>query len=130
MDAEAPSPAFAVIAFLLWVALGMSVLAAFAYYRAGLTNLIWNNVSLGDHRFSSTLRPWRLVSIYLTNLVAIAATVGLAIPWTRVRLASYRADHLTILPAGPLDAFAASQSGQLSATGSELVDVSGIDLGI
>jgi uncharacterized membrane protein YjgN (DUF898 family) len=112
------------------IALGASIVSAYAYVSATVTNLVWNNLSLGEHRFSSTQRPVEVAMIFLTNLAAAALTLGLALPWARIRLARYRADHLQVLPAFALDEFVASESHVVKATAGEFADALGLDIGL
>ena len=58
--------------------------------QRAVTNAVWNHTHLGPHRFVSSLAFFPLLRLHATNFVAIVATVGLAIPWARVRLARYR----------------------------------------
>ena len=51
-------------------------------------------------------------------------------PWARVRLARYRAESLTLLPAGPLLSAADAAAGDESATGSELSEAMDLDFGL
>ena len=68
--------------------------------------------------------------IYAANIVAIAVTLGLAVPWARVRLARYRAASLTLLPGGPLLSEADAAAAEESATGAELSDAMDLDFGL
>ncbi|SIQ49517.1 YjgN family protein [Solilutibacter tolerans] len=102
------------------------------YLRVRYTNLMWQNTSLMLHRFESTLRVRDVTWIYLSNIVAILFTLGLAVPWAMVRLARYRAEHFTLIATGDLDEFAAASQMHAGATGAELVDAldAGLDFGI
>lgn len=102
------------------------------YLRVRYTNLMWENTSIGPHRFESTLRVRDVTWLYLSNIVAILCTLGLAVPWAMIRLARYRAEHFTLLAIGDLDEFAAASDMRAGATGAELVDAldAGIDFGI
>ena len=68
--------------------------------------------------------------LYVTNVLAIALTLGLAVPWARVRMARYRADSLTLIPGGPLVARAAVGGAEDVATGAELSDAMDLDFGL
>lgn len=121
---------FAMMLFLL-VFYG-SFFLLLTYLHVRYTNLMWQNTSLLLHRFESTLRVRDVIWIYASNIVAILLTLGLAVPWAKVRLARYRAEHFTLIATGDLDEFAAASEMEATATGAELVDAldAGLDFGI
>ena len=102
------------------------------YLRVRYTNLMWRNSSLALHRFESTLRVRDVTWIYFSNIVAILCTLGLAVPWAKIRLARYRAEHFTLVATGDLDEFVAASEMSAGATGAELIDAldAGFDFGI
>jgi uncharacterized membrane protein YjgN (DUF898 family) len=100
------------------------------YLTARLQNLVWNHTRLGEHRFVSTLSARKLFWIYLTNLLGVLVTLGLFMPWASVRLARYRVDSVTLLPAGPLDDVVAGEPEQLGATGQEAAEFFDIDIAL
>jgi uncharacterized membrane protein YjgN (DUF898 family) len=107
-------------------------LGIWTYTHVRMTNLLYNQSRLGLYSFSSTLEYWPMLGIYLTNGLAILCSIGLAVPWARIRLARYRADHLAIVGDGDLtdfvrDAFA---QGEVGATGTEMDSLMGIDIGL
>ena len=99
------------------------------YVATRVNNLVYNNTDIGGNRLHSTLRARDMISIYLTNTLAILCSVGMLIPWAMVRLARYRASRLTLLSVGNLDTFTASHAGEESAAASELDAVFDIDIG-
>ena len=107
------------------------VLAILVYAKVRYTNLLWNNASLGPHRFESSLRVRDMLWLYASNGVAIICTIGLAVPWAMVRLARYRASHFTVVAAGDLGEFFASSESRPGSAGEELVDALdvGLDIG-
>lgn len=98
--------------------------------QTGLGNLIWNNLNLGGHRFRSELRFGRLLLINLTNSLAILFTFGLMYPWATIRSTRYRLESLSVIPAGEMDEFVATESAAVQAAGEELADVLDIDIGL
>ena len=98
--------------------------------RTALTNLMWNHATLGPHRFRSTLSEVRVVWIFLSNALAIVASLGLLVPWAKVRLARYRAAHWVLEANGDLDAFLADVRHDESAAGAEVGEVFDVDLSI
>ena len=124
-------------------ALGFGIIAALLLFYAGLfalgiflrvryANLLWNNASLGPHRFESTLRVRDMLWLYASNLVAIVCTLGLAVPWAMIRLARYRAERFALLADGPIDDFVRDLEREHAAAGAELIDALdvGVDLGL
>lgn len=105
-------------------------LLLFAFVRARTTNALWNAVAIGPLRFESSLRGRDFMWIYFTNIVAILATLGFATPWAVIRTLRYRAAHFAMLAAGPLDAFAAAEAGQVGAAGQEVAEMFDLDVGL
>ncbi len=102
----------------------------FAYVRAGIFNATWNQATLGDLRFVSGVRPWPLFVIYLTNVVAILVTLGLATPWAMVRAMRYRADNLVIHAESGLKEFFAAESASVGAAGEEVGEMLDFDFSL
>jgi uncharacterized membrane protein YjgN (DUF898 family) len=102
----------------------------FAYIRARTTNAIWNALRIGPLSFESSLRARDLIWLYLSNLLAIAITLGLATPWAEVRAMRYRASKTTAIASGPLDGFAEGQAQRVSVAGEEVADFFGFDLAL
>lgn len=119
-----------VIAVVIGIALYFALLALPVFVQARLFNLCWNHTKLGEHRFRADMRARELIKIFLVNVVAIVFSLGMAIPWAMVRLARYRAEHLTLLPAGDLNQFVADSIAQKNAVGEELGDIFDIDVGL
>jgi len=108
--------------------LGVLVIYAFfifgflGYIKARIGNLIWNSATIDDLTFKSTLRARDYIWIYLTNVLAIALTFGLATPWAQVRLARYRASKLQIVGDVNFDQFVGDKKAEVKATGEEIAD--------
>jgi uncharacterized membrane protein YjgN (DUF898 family) len=127
-DAEdaAMTPGVALVVLVTYLLIGVLYVSV----RTAFENLVWNHTMLDEHRFASRLRIWRMLAIYAVNIVTIALTLGLAVPWARVRLARYRADSLTLLPGGPLLSEADGSADGESATGAELSEAMDLDFGL
>jgi hypothetical protein len=123
-----------VFGLLSLILLGLVAFGALtAIVHAGLTNLLYRQAALGSFRFRSDLRVGPLLWIYLTSGLAVAATVGLALPWARVRMARYRAEHLKVVGYADLDAFVetSEQDGsRLGELASEVADAFDFDFGL
>ena len=102
----------------------------FACVSAGTSNLVFNQTSLGNHRFRSDLQASELFVLYLTNALGILLTLGIFIPWAKVRMARYRMERLALLPAGDLSEFMAAQVDEVKGVGAEFGDAVGFDFGL
>ena len=103
---------------------------AFALIQARISNLVWNNTELGPLRFQSTLKATGLAKLYITNAVAILASLGLLIPWAVIRTLKYRADHMQVHVEGGLDAFSGDEHSAVQATGAEVGEFFEMDLSL
>ena len=101
-----------------------------SYASAHLANLVYNHSRVGPHRLRSNLRARELAVLHLTNLVGIAVTFGLFIPWAKVRLAKYRADHLQLLAASDLDTFASGELKKVGSAGEEIGEMFDLAIGV
>ncbi|MGH8658144.1 MAG: YjgN family protein [Gammaproteobacteria bacterium] len=100
------------------------------YVRTAVANLVWNHASVGKHRLRSDLRVGKMLSIYLTNAFAIIFSLGLAIPWAKVRLAHYRVQTMSLIPASDLDDFVAGENAEIGAAGEGIGEAFDVDLGL
>ena len=120
-----------------WIGLaapvGLSYLAyavVYAYIQARTGNLVWNGTSVAGARFASNLGARDLAKLYLVNLLAIACSAGLLIPWAVVRAYRYRLEHFAIIADDDLVHEANPVLPRVGAAGQELGDVLNLDLGI
>jgi uncharacterized membrane protein YjgN (DUF898 family) len=101
------------------------------FTRSRIANLVFNTTRLeGGVSFSSGLAPLRLARIYGFNLLAIALTLGLAVPWAVMRTARYRAECLALRAQGGLDAFVGTATREVAAAGEEMGEMFDIDLSL
>jgi uncharacterized membrane protein YjgN (DUF898 family) len=105
-------------------------IGARSYLQAAVGNLIWNNASLGQHRFQSTLKISSLLWINLVNTLAIVFSFGLMIPWATIRSLRYRIENISLVAHGSLDDIAAAESQKLGAMGEEISDFFDVDIGL
>lgn len=91
----------------------------------------WQDTRLRpDIRFDNQLNPWELAATYLVNGLAIALSLGLLTPWALVRTARLRAQSMVVVSDQPLDQFSAGQQQAVGATGDEVGDLMGLDVGL
>lgn len=101
------------------------------FSQSRTANLVFNKTRLDDAiSFSSTLKARKLAVLYLTNLLAIVFSMGLAIPWAAIRAARYRLECLTLHSSVPMEKFVAGVAVKVSATGEELGEFFNIDLSL
>ncbi len=105
-------------------------LLVYAYLVAKTTNLAFNHTRLGQCQFQSDLQVGPMCWLYFSNAVAIILSVGLLIPWAKIRLARYRLNHLTLLTSQDLDQFVATEYQRCDAIGEEAGDLLDIDFGL
>jgi uncharacterized membrane protein YjgN (DUF898 family) len=99
-------------------------------FRALITNLIWNNTRLGEHRIECNLSPLILIWISVSNFVMVALTLGLFMPWASVRLVRYEIESMRVVPASDLQEFAAAEAESLGAVGEETATVFDFDISL
>lgn len=109
----------------------MAVYFFFAIYvQTAQTNLAWSSTQLGRSTFSSELATGRMAWLYLSNVLAIAGSLGLLVPWALMRVTRYRLGQLSFLPSDGLDTFLAGVDKPVSAVGEEVGDIFGVDVGL
>jgi uncharacterized membrane protein YjgN (DUF898 family) len=120
---EAAAPAFAVAAILaFWLTR--------AHYLAGIQNLVWNNMTLGPHRFRSEARVAPLFRIMMKNALFTVFTLGLYRPYAVVNVMKYRAETMVLLPGAHVDEFLAQAERDASAVGAETADLFDLEISL
>jgi uncharacterized membrane protein YjgN (DUF898 family) len=99
-------------------------------FHALVTNLIWSNTRLGEHRVICDMSPVDLISINVGNFVLVALTLGLLIPWARVRLARFQLSAVRVLPASDLQDFEAAGPETIGALGEEAAGLFDFDISL
>ncbi len=105
-------------------------LLVYAYITARVQNLVYNRTEFAGHRFRSSLRARDLLWLYFSNSAAIMLSLGLLIPWAKIRMARYRVSKLALLPAGDLNTFTQAEREKVSALGEEVGEVFDVDVGL
>jgi uncharacterized membrane protein YjgN (DUF898 family) len=118
---------FFVIVYGGLILLGVSIGPAF---HALITNLIWNNTRLGEHRIECNMSPLKLIWITASNFVLVVLTLGLFIPWAVVRLAKFQLESVRLLPASDLQEFVAAEPETLGAVGEEAATAFDFDISL
>jgi uncharacterized membrane protein YjgN (DUF898 family) len=115
---------------ILVAAMYAGYIGAFAFVSSRTGNIVQNGTAVGPLRLASTLRARDLFWLYLSNIVAVLATVGLATAWATIRVARYRAKRLAVVALAPLGSLLAAAGDDASATGSEVSDLFAVDVSL
>ena len=102
---------------------------AFAYIQARRTNLIYGNLTLPELNIKSELETLKIFGLYFTNTLVILITLGLAVPWARIRTARYKLSRMHVL-VSDFDHLTAGGSSDQNALGEEVGEFFGLDLGL
>ena len=107
------------------------IVPASMIYRVAVRNIMYNNSILDDrHTFVSTLKILPFIWIVISNAILALVTVGLMIPWGRIRLARYLAENTRIIAGGPLDVYSSDVIDTHGVTASEYIDLEGFDIDV
>lgn len=118
-----------VLAF--YLALFLVIVPATLFYRAWVRNVHLNNTVLDErHHLESNVHPGRFIWIVVSNAFASLFTLGLMIPWGRIRLAKYMASVTAVNSEGSLDGYASDVQETTGVLSSEYMDLEGFDIDI
>jgi uncharacterized membrane protein YjgN (DUF898 family) len=133
-EASPDAPETGRFLFLFSLAVNLAILAvltaAAIVVQTVITNYVLQHVKLAGFKFDMRMHPMRVLWIQLSNIVMIVLSVGMLIPWARVRMVRYRLSCLSLLATQSLDEFAAGERQRLTATGEEIGEVLDLDLGL
>jgi uncharacterized membrane protein YjgN (DUF898 family) len=118
-----------------WVVVFVAYLSAgsifFGYTRSRIGNITFNATHLaGKANFVSKLSALKLAWIYFVNLLAMAVSFGLLVPWAVMRTAKYRASCLSLECIEDLEGFLGDVSRPVAATGDQLGEFFDVDLSL
>jgi uncharacterized membrane protein YjgN (DUF898 family) len=100
----------------------------FGYLKANIANLNFNSTTIKGHHFNSSMQSKTVAWIYFTNTAAIALSLGLMIPWAKIRMARYRAECLQIEACDSLNNFIAAEQRNVSALGDQISEVFDVEI--
>ncbi len=103
---------------------------AFAYMNARTANLVWQSTQGQGVRFQSALKAKKLAGLYITNVVAIAGSAGLLVPWAVVRTLRYRLQTFTVTVDGDPVVEAAPGLPRVGAASQEVGEIFSLDVAI
>ncbi len=100
------------------------------YYYVRTNNYCINTTQWGQlGRLDSKVRVRDLLWLFITNGLAVLFSLGLLIPWVKIRMARYVASKTTLIVTGSLDTVAQSLSANESAMGDAGADIFDFDIG-
>jgi len=105
--------------------------AAFAMHFITLVrNETLNQLTIdGAHHMRSDLSPWKVIWIWFSNAVVVSVSLGLMLPWARVRYHRYVCGQIALQAVGDLDQFVSANTRAPSSFGGEFGAMEGIDAG-
>jgi uncharacterized membrane protein YjgN (DUF898 family) len=119
-----------IILFAAMFAAYLLFFSMFLYYQVRTNNYAINSTQWGQlGRLESKVRVRDLMWLYVSNGIALLLSLGLLIPWVKVRMARYRAARTTFIACGHLDAVAQSAGANVSAIGDAGADIFDFDIG-
>lgn len=101
-----------------------------AYVVVTMANIHWNNTKLQEHRFQSEWSVLSYLGLIITNTIGILFTLGLFIPFAKVRSAAYKASHTALIVEGDLDGFIADKLEESNSLAEGVHDLFDIDISI
>lgn len=101
-----------------------------AYIVVTMANIHWNNTRLQDHQFEATWSVFSYFKLLLINTFGILFTLGLFVPFAKVRTAAYKAEHTALIVQGDLDGFIANKLEESNSLAEGVHDLFDIDISI
>jgi len=105
-------------------------LLLFAGFTAATSRLMYNSSSLEGHQFVARWSVFSYARLVLVNTLVTIVTLGLFMPWAKVRLAHYKAEHTSVLVAASLDEFVEDQRQRESSVAEGVTDLFDFDVGL
>ena len=94
-------------------------------------NILVRKLQISDHvKFSSSLNPIKFTWIAISNMLAIIFTLGLLVPWAKIRIYKYLCSKTDVVAISSLDVFVDEEVSKISSFGEEFADFEGIDVGL
>lgn len=97
-------------------------------WKAMRTNMINGNIKIGENQLASDLSGLTVGWIYISNTIAIICSLGMLIPWSKIRMARYTMSH-TEMNVKDIDSIRAAEKSDSSAFGEEIGEVFDMELG-
>ena len=106
-------------------------LLVYAYSYARQRKYILANSMLDEKiSFDSTLKARQFAWILISNFIMVILTLGLAMPWTKVRMARYVLENSLVDTSVGLDTYLTQKQEEQSSLGEQLGDAFDVDVGV
>lgn len=113
--------------------LGMILASMFimAYSMTRQRTYVYENTILDDEiTFGSTLKAKKFAWIMITNFLAVIATLGLAMPWAKVRVAKVMLENTQVYADAGFDQYMTQKQNESSSLGEQIGDAFDVDVGL
>jgi uncharacterized membrane protein YjgN (DUF898 family) len=101
---------FELVVWLSVVPIAMAWLA----FTAAKRRFLWNHTHLTSATFQCSVAAGGLARLYVVDALLLVATLGIAMPWVKVRNVSFACRHLRLV--GEIDLAAITQDAQVTST--------------
>lgn len=109
----------------------LSFFVSIIVYKTWTRNLLLSNTVLDDqHHLESKIHIGRYLLIVLTNTLLAIITLGLMIPWGRIRLMKYVSSVTSLKTEGSLEGYSSNVQKTGGVISAEYMDIDGIDVGL
>lgn len=109
---------------------GAVLLFIAAYLRTRLLSYRWNSSRLGNNEFQLALSFSTMLWLYASNTVAIMATLGLFVPFARIRVLRYVVGQFLVLQRDEASSYGTGERQRVGAAGAEAAGEFGLEIGI
>jgi uncharacterized membrane protein YjgN (DUF898 family) len=100
------------------------------YTRTKNTNITLSAIKNDQLSLGSDLSVISMIWLYSSNIIAIICSMGLLIPWAKIRIYRYRINSLKLKGLGSLDSFIASSAQDQQAIGEGIADIFDVEIGL
>ena len=125
------SPLVIILIAVIYIGFIFVSLLAFAYSYARQREYIYDTTTLDNKiSFKSTLRARKLAFVTITNFLLVIFTLGLAMPWAKVRMARLLLGNSQVDTSVGIDGYVTQQQKEQSSLGEQIGDAFDVDVGI
>lgn len=113
--------------------LGMILAAMFimAYSMTRQRTYVYGNTTLDNEiTFGSTLKAKQFAWVMITNFLTIIVTLGLAMPWAKVRVARIMLENTQVHADAGFDVYMTQKQDESSSLGEQIGDAFDVDVGL
>ncbi|NMB63364.1 MAG: DUF898 domain-containing protein [Spirochaetes bacterium] len=113
----------------IYVLLIISFFIGSAFYKIFILNNVISSIYCGQSQLSCSMDYIKYISIFLTNALAIIFSLGLAIPWARIRYNKYFYSSISISLKDNLDEITSIDEKDIKSFAEELGGFLDLDIG-